>query len=356
MNRKICFLVDSLSRGGAEKLVANLSIPLAEEGVSIYIVSMNNVIDYKFKGTLFNFGEIKETHSSWVSLIKFKNFFVNHNFDLIIDHRVRDVFIKEMLLSRFVFRKQKVVYCVHSYKLSFYFSFLKMPWLAKLPHVKKRKYVVVSRGIQQLLKERLDLKSHVIYNFLPKDLNLRQSEVFGDNRGKYILAVGRLTGIKQFDKLIVCYSQSILPSKHIKLIILGDGEEHKSLKTLIMKLNLEEKISLLPFRNNPYPIIQEAKVVVLTSKFEGFPMVLVEALGLNTPVIAYDCKSGPSEIIDDGLNGILVENQNESKLVKALNKMVDQSFYNKLTPQKGLERFSEEKVVQDWMNILESEI
>lgn len=131
---------------------------------------------------------------------------------------------------------------------------------------------------------------------------------------------------------------------------MGNGPCKKQLDKLIIKLNLEEHVKLLPFTDNPYPLIKKARALVLSSKVEGFPMVLLEALKLNTPVISFNCKSGPNEIIKDGLNGILVEDQNQEKLIEALNKLMEVDFYDhiKKNTSVALESFSKEAILQEW--------
>jgi glycosyltransferase involved in cell wall biosynthesis len=174
-----------------------------------------------------------------------------------------------------------------------------------------------------------------------------------------LLGVGRLIRIKQFDKLITSYHASKLEERGIKLIVLGDGPEKENLETLVLKLQIEDFVTILPFTKKPYDLISNAKALILTSKVEGFPMVLLEALSLKTPVIAFDCKSGPSEIIFNGRNGLLVEDQNEEQLTLALNKLLlDDTFYNKLkgNVSLGLERFSEKVIIQEWIKLLESEM
>ena len=356
MSKKICILTDSLSRGGAEKVAANLSISLHNKGYLVYIVSMMNAIDYPFAGTLYNFGEIKETHNKLKAFIEFKNYFKSHEFDIIIDHRVRNHYLKEILFSKIVFKNYKVVYCVHSYNLSFYFSFLKLPRLAKFPHTKNHKFIAVCHEIKEYLNKTLNINSVHINNYLLNNIGSFENlnEDFFD---EYIIGVGRLNKIKQFDKLITCYKNSNLPINKIKLLILGDGENKKVLKQLVEDSKLKDLVHFYPFMEKPYVLIRNAKALVLTSKTEGFPMVLLEALSLNTPVISFNCKSGPGEIIKHEVNGLLVENQNMGALTLALNKLLDEQFYKQLKQYTyvGLEEFSEKNAIEKWIDIFENQ-
>ena len=359
MSKKICLLVDCLSSGGAEKVASHMSFSLNAKGYQVTIVSMRNELGYLCKGALFNFGLIKEKHSRLSSLLLFKNYFKAQNFDVIIDHRVRNKFYKELLFSKYVFNKFRVIYCVHHYDLKFYFSYLKWPILAKLPHVKKRQFVAVCDKVKLQISKRLHLESIRIYNYVSADEILKKATQVQEHKDfQYIISVGRLVKIKQFDILISCYAKSELPKNNIKLLILGDGSEKEHLELKISSLNLNNYVELIPFQNNPYALIENAKSLILSSKAEGFPMVLIEALTLNVPIIAFNCKSGPNEIIKNRVNGLLVKNQNQEQLTKALNKLLlDDSFYKevKANINKGLEKFSEEQIIQEWINLLENQ-
>ncbi|TXG34557.1 glycosyltransferase [Seonamhaeicola maritimus] len=356
MSKKICILTDSLSFGGAEKVAANMSISLSNKGYNVFIVSMLNDVDYKYKGTLFNFGVIKRDYNNLGAFLKFISFFRSEKFDVIIDHRTRNSYLKELIFSKFIIPKSRVFYCVHNYKLEYYFSMLKTSWISLLPHVKNNTFISVSDEIGIHMEEKLNLKSKTIYNYLKLSKQGDESHQKKAFIKKYIIGVGRLTEIKQFDKLIRSYHASCLVRKGIKLIILGEGVERSNLERLVFDLKLQDFVDFLPFTNNPYDLIKNAMALVLTSKVEGFPMVLLEALSLNVPVIAFNCKSGPKEIIVNEKNGLLVENQNEERFVEALNKLLDESLYEKIKANTsiGLEKFSEEKIIQKWVSLIEN--
>ncbi len=357
MSKKICLLVSSLSSGGAEKVATNLSKSFSERGYEVTIFSMRDEIDYHYIGKLYNFGIIKKRHGKLKAFFKFLNFFKKNHFDFIIDHRLRNKFLKETIFSKLVFNNHKVIYCVHNYDLSYYFSFLKIKWLSRFPHVKNKQFVSVSKSIKHKLSQCLGVTSRVIYNYIDYDsINTLANEVGIHENDDYIIGVGRLTTIKQFDKLILSYHKSKLLSQNIKLIILGSGPEKEKLEKLIIELNLKNKVNILPFRKNPYALIKNAKGLILSSKIEGFPMVLLEALFLKTPVISFDCKSGPNEIVKHNVNGKLVENQNIEKLTNSLNDMfLNKNMYKEISKgvSIGLDVFSEKTIIQQWINFLE---
>ncbi|MBP0903652.1 glycosyltransferase [Mariniflexile gromovii] len=355
MSKKICLLTDRLSSGGAEKMVGNLSISLAKKNYDVTIVSMRDDIKYDYKGNLYNFGEVKAKNSRLKSLIKFKNYFETQNFDVILDHRVRMHWFKEFMFSNFVFKNNLVVYCVHHFKLSLYFPCSSIPFLSKRTLVKNRVFVSVSKEVRDQVKKKLNFDSQIIYNYPI----FKNEEVKINNLGfDYIIAVGRLEKIKQFDVLINSYSASKLSKANIKLLIFGEGSQRYHLESLIKEKNLESSIILKGFHSNVNPFIKQAKALVMTSESEGFPMVLIEALSLKTPVVSFDCKSGPNEIIQNEVNGILVKNQDALAMTNALNKLLDNEFYKSLKAH--LENnnllFTEEKILNQWVELLDAHI
>jgi glycosyltransferase involved in cell wall biosynthesis len=119
------------------------------------------------------------------------------------------------------------------------------------------------------------------------------------------LAVGRFTEQKAFDVLIRAFAL-VSKNHRVRLIILGEGEERPDLEALIREYALEEEISMPGFVTNPYSYMAHAAAFVLSSRWEGLPTVLVEAMALGVPIISTDCPSGPREILLDGKYGKLV--------------------------------------------------
>ena len=183
-----------------------------------------------------------------------------------------------------------------------------------------------------------------------KDLKIKDAEIHKSHFYSKIMTNDK----KQFDVIINCYNDSILKSKNIKLIILGDGEEKKVLNQLVKKLNLINDVLILGFKQNPYKYMKNAKFLVMCSKFEGFLMVLIESLTCGTPLVSYDCPSGPSEIIIPNENGILVEKQNKDEMTKALNEMISNKelyLHCKQNAKNSVERFSLENIGNQWLQL-----
>ncbi|MEE9424974.1 MAG: glycosyltransferase [Methylococcales bacterium] len=147
----------------------------------------------------------------------------------------------------------------------------------------------------------------------------------------YILAVGRLVKVKQFDLLIQAFAHTI-KSYSIQLVILGEGPELFNLKQLAEQFKLAQLIHFPGFVDNPWVYMKHAKMLVLTSQVEGFGNVIVEAMAVGCPVIATDC-GGPNDIIQQSINGLIVSPKPES-IVQAIEQFLDDpDFCNQLSSQ-----------------------
>ena len=135
---------------------------------------------------------------------------------------------------------------------------------------------------------------------------------------EYIIGVGRLTFAKGFDLLIEAFSliEKLYPSLH--LVIVGEGSEGKSLRETALKLGIDKKVIFYGYTPNPLPVVKRAKVFVLSSRWEGLPNVLIEAMYVNTKLVSFDCPSGPSEILENGKYGILCERENITALADGI--------------------------------------
>lgn len=126
-------------------------------------------------------------------------------------------------------------------------------------------------------------------------------------KNRIAISIGRLTDDKQQDKLIDIWS-NVGREFGWELWIVGDGENKEQLQKQIDKLECKDVVKLLPARKDIQNVYKQASLFVFTSRWEGFGMVLLEAMSFGIPCISFDCPSGPRDIIKDGVNGILVEN------------------------------------------------
>ena len=354
-NKKICIVVSSLGGGGAERSSALLSELLYDLGYNIYIVSVLDNIEYSYKGELLNLGELKANDDSVIGRLKrfkvFKNFIKNHRFDYVIDSRPRIKFLKEFIISRFIYTPRKTMYFVRSFKVNSYIHPNRI--LGKLLYGNANKIIAVSKGISKNIKDNYGFKNVTcIYN----PVEIKQDDSKSDISEPYILFFGRLNDdVKNISLLLEAYSQSKLPSNNVDLKILGDGKDLEKLKTLVNELKLSSNVQFLHHNPNPSSIIQSALFTLLTSRYEGFPRVITESLALGTTVVSVDCQSGPNEIIKNEFNGLLVENHNPEGLAKAMNRLYEDKdlyLHCKSNTKVSVEQFSKAAIGLQWKAIL----
>jgi glycosyltransferase involved in cell wall biosynthesis len=132
-----------------------------------------------------------------------------------------------------------------------------------------------------------------------------------------ILAAGRLKHQKGFDVLLSAFAELVRKGLDLHLLILGEGEERAKLEDTAKRLGVSSRVFMPGFQKNPYPFFMRSEVFVLSSRYEGLPGVLIQAMALGLPVIATDCPHGPREITKDGRYGILVPTDNAAALAEA---------------------------------------
>ncbi|WP_405575658.1 glycosyltransferase [Winogradskyella sp. Asnod2-B02-A] len=353
--KKICIVVSSLGKGGAQRSSGLLSQMLYDVGFDVHVVSVLNNIEFPYKGKLLNLGELKDKDNSALGRFKrlrvLKAYFKKHNFDYVIDNRTRIGFLKEFIISKFIFTPKKTIYCIRSFKTDSYIN--SNPFLGRLLYGNAYKMVGVSKVIVEKVKE--------IYNFenvtsIYNAISAEDDHLKTETNDTYILFFGRLDDdVKNISLLLEGYSKSILPSKNIKLKILGEGKDLEMLKLKSNDLKLASNVQFLGHLSNPSALVKSALFTVLTSKYEGFPRSIIESLALGTPVISVDCKSGPNEIITHNTNGFLIENNNPKAIAEAMNRFIeDKELYLqcKSNAKGSVAHFSEANIVKEWQALL----
>jgi len=177
------------------------------------------------------------------------------------------------------------------------------------------KIIAISGGVKTDLIENFNIpeeKVVVIYN--PIDVNTIKSRStekiqhpwLDDESIKTIISVGRLEKQKNHALLIKAFRKVATRFPETRLLIIGEGGEREKLDQLITELMLEKYVELAGVHDNPFAYLSKADLFVLSSDFEGFGNVILEAMACHCPVISTDCRSGPNEIITNGKSGILV--------------------------------------------------
>ena len=327
-------------------------------GFEIHLISALNYVDYEYKGQLLNLGFLKDKDDSFFArLIRFLVFYrylKSERFDFIIDSRARPIFFKQLLINKILYAHQKVIYVVHSYRLKNYIP--KSRFLAKVLYKNAFQLVAVSQEIKKLIQLKYGFNQvSAIYNCLSKS-ELVANQDTPKLPQKFILFFGRIDDqVKNISLLIDAYNQSKLAVNNTKLVILGEGPDTTYLKQKTVDLQLQHQIVFLPYCADPSSIIKRALFSVLSSRYEGFGMVLIESLSFGIPVVSVDCKSGPSEVINHKENGLLVDNHNPIALADAFNEFIEnKKLYNHCKEQakQSVEKFSIKILSEKWSQLL----
>ena len=354
----INFIVHSLDRsnmGGVIKVVTELANILAQKNirVTIYSIGCINSICFEVSSqvTVIALNIDKHSTSQYFGLKKI-NWFIS---------------LYKIFYS-IIGKKNNEIWLPTSPPLNLLFSILKY----KLPNIKvigcDHTSTVYSKGnivdtLKYFLLKNLDcmvaltkedqefyvkngIKSTVISN--PIDLN---SIVFQNNKRNSIIFVGRFSSEKQPLIALKLYYESKLWKHNINFRMYGNGPLENELRSAIKVYGLENNVLIVNNEYNPNYIYKNALFLLMTSKVEGLPMVLLEAIGRNIPCLAFDCPYGPRNIIISGVNGFLVEADDFESALKILSldnilKINNENIINTIS------QYDINNIVEKWLCIL----
>lgn len=218
--------------------------------------------------------------------------------------------------------------------------------------------IAVSKDLSSEVKKyyKLNFNVDTIYNCIDLDyIKEKSSETvehhwFNDPT-PIIVSIGRLVPQKGFEYLIKAI-KIVNNSMQVRLLLIGDGNEKKSIINLSKELLIEDKVDLIGFKSNPYPYLKNADLFVLSSNFEGFGIVLIEAMAVGLPVISTDCEYGPKEIINDYQNGILVSKKSPEIIADKIIEILKNDELRSNLSKYAIERskyFSRDKMVKRYV-------
>lgn len=371
--KKLAILTYSLGSGGAEKVVSNLLLELQDK-YEIVLFLMNNTIFYDIPNNVKveyldnSIGEEK-SYLKFIKLFslskKFAHLSKKHKIDCSLSFMNRPNFIN--IISKYFGNDSKIIISErttptmqHSIGIQGYVNKL----LIKILYKKADLVTANSIGNTNDLINNFGIKNVVTinnsFNFETIIKNSQENiELFNDKL--VFVTVGRLDEGKNHELLIDTFINI-----DAYLYIIGDGNLKNYLQNKIKKLNLQDRIFLIGIDKNPYKYISKSDAFIFSSKFEGFPNVLVEAQICDKPIISFDCNSGPREILDSKLlyknesfevfdSGILVLKNEVKYFEKALhyffiNKNLFISNINKLNL---IEKYDRKKITDKWVHHIE---
>lgn len=353
---KICFFGGNISnKGGTERVSTIIANNLAKEGHEVYMMSL-----VKCEGPAFKLQEnIKTIYLENGSGDNKKNFIpivrelrkINkqYKFDVLIEV---DVMLRIFTVLSTKGTKIRVISWEH-------FNFrtnlgTRLRDIARKIAARTSDYIVTlteedKEDYEQSLKCKAKIKA--ISNplvFYPNEYSALNNKV--------VLSVGRMHPQKGFDMLIEAWAKVKKQDNEWKLRIAGDGDDFQKVKNKAIELQVEDSVEFLGLVNDVDKEYLDASIYVMSSRFEGFPMVLLEAMSFGLPVVSFDCHTGPRDIIKQNEDGLLVSPNDTDELANQLLKLMKNDELRYEMGQKAKEnikRFSINSIIEEWNEILE---
>ena len=361
---KIMFFVGSMIlKGGTERVISNLANFLCKENEVSLVTIVNTDIAYKIDDRVKKYAldknktEIKEIQSKSL-LLKLKKIpkylsrvFVyrkmkkNINPDIVVAFLPHACYIA--LINK-IFDKKSVIISVRNDPKVEYNSKIQNK-LMKFLYPKVSGAVFQTDEAKDYFKDIINVETKVIPN--PINTSFVQSSYL-DKREKSIVTVGRLEEQKNHVALIRAFKSIASKYPDYNLIIYGEGSLRESLEQLINELQLQNRVFLPGTYNNIKEKIYKASMFVLSSKYEGMPNALMEAMALGIPVIATDCPcGGPKFLIQNNRNGILVKNGDVNQIAEAMSKIIQNPNFARnigICANEIAEDLSPQKINKEW--------
>lgn len=346
---KIVIITRNMMGGGAERVIAQLSNYFVQQGKACRIITIDEQ-------------EVFYELDSRIPILPIGKKSGNKLLDKLMRYRtVRKLVRQErpdLVLSLPEEIGIYVILALLGTGIPVYVSERNNPWVmpdVKATRILRRLMYPFAKGIifqtkmaQSYFSEAIQRKSVVLSN--PVDGSRIPLQFCGE-REKVIVGAGRLYRQKNFSLLLRAFARFSKNHPEYRLRIFGEGYMQDELTCLAGELRIADKVELAGKAVDLPEKMNSAGMFVLSSDYEGMPNVLLEAMCMGMPVISTDCPSGgPKELIEDGVNGLLVPVQDETAMCQAMEKMADPAYAAKLADQAYLirERLTSQEVFEKW--------
>lgn len=351
--RILFVLPDITTRGGVERITSVLANAFVKRGFEVIVVSLFKRMstsaftldekvdlifiteeDYNLKG-----GRIRLLPMQWNAFCKLKRFLNYNQYDLII----AQCFLPALFVFLSGYAKKSVV-CDH-----FKYELYKQPVLAFRNYVyAKFKQVITLTQTDADKYKRVLTQVRVIPNISPFEVS-----EFSDLSQKRIIAVGRLHRQKGFDLLLDTVKDLFSSFPDWKLDIYGEGELRDDLMRQRDSFHLQQYVNFKGYTNDIKKEMLRSSIFVLSSRYEGLPMVLLEAMSCALPIVSFRCPEGPADMLKDNI-GCLVEAENVVALRSALEKMMqDEDLRRSYADREkvAIKEYSADSILEKWMEL-----
>ncbi|SDF31146.1 glycosyltransferase family 4 protein [Cellulophaga baltica] len=349
---KIDFIISALHGGGAERVMVLLAEYFSKKGHIVKLITFN---DGEFYELNENITRVK-LHHGRIKNHKIRSFINLHSYYKLKSNRPDFIisFLTLINLITIIVAKIYGINIIASEHINHLQQKSKLALFTKKYIYKYANYITVltSYDINYYKK----LKANVVV--MPNPSTFSSFNEIGNIRDKSIIAVGNLDRYnhKGFDNLISIVAPIFKKYPDWTLKIIGAGDVGKTfLKNLVEKHNINSNVEFFGFKSNVSTYMQESEIFVLPSRFEGLPMVLIEAMSQGMACIAYDCVTGPSDIIENNYNGLLIVDQDSIKMREGIISLInDENLRAKLknNSTESIKKYDIENIYQQWLKLL----
>lgn len=324
---KILFAISTMQDGGAERTVANLANYFVKQNNEIIIMVLDNnesfydlekEVNYRKLNLYTDNKSIFNTFSFYKrSILKIRKLFNDERPDIVLSMNYK--IIPSIIIAN-IFINIPIV-CSERSNPYIYPNNIVWRYLRRTLSTVCDGYIFQTERAKKYFPLKTQKKSIVIQNPISIQCELNKDDYIGNK--KQIVAVGRLNEVKGFDSLIKSFSIIQDKIEDINLIIYGEGPERNNLSDLINSLELNNRVFLYGKSKKVLNEIKNSKAFILSSRSEGMPNALIEAMSIGLPCISTRCKLGPEEIIKDNVNGVLVEVDDIEGMARAILKVIN---------------------------------
>lgn len=360
-NKRIAFFLPNLYGGGAERATVNLIRGMSARNIPLDLVLANAEGPYMElipkQVRIVDFAEKRVVKT----VLPLSNYFRKEKPYALLS-QLNHASVVAVVARQLANTKTRLVLVEQNHfsaDKSKFFRGRLIPPLMKLLYPKAEAIAGVSEGVARDLEIQLHLpkgKVSVINNLVVDDELIAKSKAYLDHpwfqkdSPPIFLAVGRLTEQKDFFTLIKAF-ELLRKQRQARLIIFGEGDERNELEKMISTLGISEDVALPGFVKNPYAYMSRASAFVLSSRWEGLPTVLIEAMACGCPVISTNCPSGPDEILAAGLYGPLVPVGDVEELSAAMLQVLENPVSRDTLIQRAM-HFSTQRLVPEYLSLL----
>lgn len=357
--KTICFFCGNLNNaGGTERVSTSVANALVEKGYNVLMLNL-----WEGNKPFFDLASNIKNTQLYPKRVSFSKQYLQTVFKLrnfLKDNKVNTLIVVESMLSLFSLPARIGLNINHITWEHFNYNVtLGQGGRALSRHLSRlfsNKIVTLTEADKKIWEKKTFGNAEIIAIANPSPYPISQH--LPSQANKTVLAVGRLTYQKGFDLLIQAW-KLVKNEPHFsewKLNIVGDGEERQDLDDKIEQYDLESTVRLFPFSNNINKFYLEASLYCMSSRFEGLPMVLIEAQSFGLPIVSFDCDTGPSEIIENNKSGFLCKKENIQDLAEKLQilmKLSEDEYNNMvLAAKESVKKFSLARIIEKWEEII----